>query len=289
MTQGLRKLIALAGVGVILLTSCGGSDESSNRQRNSALVACATVSASVETGVALPNGGFPVSTTVELCESAAKFGIVGTDGDVGPFVEGDKKGTFGVVLYSDRSTVVILRLYDSADNIIGDEVISMSLKKNEETCNSGGPCKDGDTGPGGGRIITLPNSTDQIELAQDSDIIQTQFPSCALPSEKGTLQNLTSAEAGKGAENTATMLEYCELQVGLLKNLKDFNDARAFKDWVIPSAGDVRQIRAVLTDPDSIATSTVELVDGVYVGVGGTQGNPVFTKPLEPATFFPIR
>ena len=66
-----RAKAALALAGLLMVTSCGGGDsQSSSRQRNTALAACASASPGVPKETTLPSGGYDVVVTVELCEGA---------------------------------------------------------------------------------------------------------------------------------------------------------------------------------------------------------------------------
>ena len=238
MAQGLRKLVALAGVGVVLLTSCGGSDESSNRQRNSALTTCSTVTAGEPKATTLPTGGYDVGVTVELCETASSFAIVAADGSTSPVQIGpDGKGAFQQLTFADRAVDVTIRLFGPNDAVIGDEVISLSLKRNEEICNLGGPCKNGDVGPGGGTVVSALGRL--YEYDKEGGPLIARFPTCTLP-EGVNAETATPFDAGLGKANTEFLIANCGNEGGtLFKVLADFNSQRAFQDWVIPTVGDL--------------------------------------------------
>lgn len=234
-----RAKAAFALAGLLVVASCGGGDsESSNRQRNTALAACASTTLGEPTASNLPTGGYEVVVTVSLCADASTFSIVTADGSVSPVNVGeDKKGIFKTNTPPEGSATVTIRLFNG-ETVIGDEVISLSIRKDENTCELGGPCKEGDLGPSGGVIADNGDTSKPLlevpllNAAEAGNLIK--FPECTTTEEE-IGKEITGGKYGDGQSATEVMKSLCGESNELFTELANFNQLQTIKDWFIPS------------------------------------------------------
>ena len=234
-----RSRLALALAALLVISGCGGGDsESSNRQRNTALTTCLTTE--LDDPIANPTleNGYNVGVTVTLCDSATGFGIVDTEGNANQMQIGqDRKGQFGAGVYLGTPANFTIRLFNG-DTVIGDEVISLSVREDENPCELGGPCKAGDVGPSGGVIVDSGDTSKpllevpKLTAAEAGKLFK--FPECTTTEEE-IGKALTESGYGDGQSATDVMKSLCGETNELLTALADFNSSRAIKDWFIPS------------------------------------------------------
>ena len=234
-----RSRLALALAALLVISGCGGGDsESSNRQRNTALTVCASTTLGEPTVSDLPTGGYEVVVTVALCDEASSFSLVAADGTLVPVnISEDKTGNFDSTTSSDGSANVTIRLFNG-DTVIGDEVISLSVREDENPCELGGPCKAGDVGPSGGVIVDSGDASKpllevpKLTAAEAGKLFK--FPECTTTEEE-IGKALTESGYGDGRSATDVMKSLCGESNELLTALTDFNSLQAVKGWFIPS------------------------------------------------------
>ena len=134
------RLVALTTAALLVLSACGSSP-SSTRSRNSVLAGGPCVSASQVVG-----------TTVEVsfCAGAVRYSK-----DNGETLIDVPKGVLEIAgnMWPESEGMVFkfgIMSYDQAGTLIGDDVVTRTVKSG---CEFGNYCNNGETGPNGGTIV----------------------------------------------------------------------------------------------------------------------------------------
>ena len=193
-----------------VLTSCGGSTNSTSHTKNSVLAGGPCVSITANDPAA-----WEQDVEMTFCNGAATYS---TDGGATKVPVPDSK-MFPIAIgqwppREGKISKIGVLSYDADGILVGDDVVTSTSIEN---CADGGSCRTGETGPNGGTVISVDDST-YIEIeagnSQPSPLIsQTEATTAAtelskpwaIPTVAQLVAILTATETAYDTDNQSTL------------------------------------------------------------------------------------
>lgn len=299
------KTLIAALLASVIIASCGGSD-SSTRQRNAALEGkqqCLS-----DSGTTISNTGL---VQLDFCPEASSFEILENGTPVTERLPITPGAMNNFQVPAGARTYRVLT-FNSDDVQVGEDMVSTVTN----SCATGGPCKLGDTGPGGGVVVYDAEKENEwgqyIEIARKGWYDRSEGPS-ASDDPRGRFNcipdSLGTAEAiGQGKKNTNKMIAECKtpnldnIDAFSLIDLYNSHPNTAKNDWAIPTPSDLLAIErsytaiSALQFPQYLATSSEAQNPGwIYLYSFGRKnllacpGNCITTTKRSATSVRPVR